>query len=241
MELDLKSLVIPLVAGAAVIAITALFLYIKSYRSPQLYGEAVFRVATDEKLVALTYDDGPSPLYTPEILRLLRERGAKATFFVLGSEAVKYPELIKKIYSDGHEIGNHSWTHEQLIFCTPSFVRSQIDRTDAVLKELGYRGPIPFRAPYGRKLLALPWVLHSTNRRHILFDVIPYDWERPGSAIIAERAVIETQPGSIILLHDGRGERSQTVEATGEIIDALHSQGYRFVTISELLETIVKK
>ena len=216
------------------------FLWLKGYQSPQLFGEAFQRVNTIHKVVALTFDDGPNPPYTDQILRVLKKHHGHATFFVLGKNVEKFPAVIPKIFSEGHEIGNHSWSHEQLIFRSLSFVRGEIEKTDHLLRQLGYPGEIYFRAPYGRKLFILPWILSSMNKKHVLFDVVPDDWDRPGTEEIAARILREVKPGSIVLCHDGDGDgvgndRSQTVEAIDKVMTQLEKDGYRFVTISELL------
>jgi len=215
------------------------FLWLKSHRSPQLFGRCIHRINTSEKIIALTFDDGPS-LYTEEILHILRLHNIQATFFLLGKHAEQFPNLVKQIYKEGHDIGNHSYSHESLIFKSFTFIRKEIEMTDQIIKQSGYERTIHFRAPYGRKLIGLPWVLYQSNRPHILFDVIPDDWASPGVSTIVHRVLTQVKPGSIILCHDGNGDnmgqdRSQTVEAIPIIIQKLVANGYRFVTISELL------
>jgi len=218
-----------------IIAIKGL-LYLKGPHAPQLFGTAIHRVDTPEKVVALTYDDGPKPGYTEQILYALEEYNVPATFFVVGQELDKYPEYLEKIISRGHDIGNHSWSHAQMLFKSPATIREEIDKTDALIKQLGYTKEIHFRAPYGRKLIILPWVLSQRGRKHILFDVEPHDWANPGVDVIVERVVSKVKPGSIVALHDGGGhDRTETVDATRKIIEQLRAQGYRFVTVSELL------
>jgi len=223
------------------IGITCLaVLWLKSPRSPQLFGTCVSRVKTEEKIVALTFDDGPSS-YTEPLLAALRQYGVKATFFLLGNHAETHPELVRQIYTDGHEIGNHSYSHQPLIFRSASFIREEIEKTDQIIRRAGYTGPIHFRAPYGRKLVALPRILKEMHRPHILFDVIPDDWASPGISLIVSRIVEKVRPGSIVLCHDGsesgvEQDRSQTVEAMPIMIEKLKKEGYRFVTISELLQ-----
>ncbi len=221
----------------------ALFLWFKSYRSPQIFGKCIRRVDTLEKVVALTFDDGPSQ-HTREILEVLRSHGVSATFFLLGSNAERFPDLVRQIYAEGHEIGNHSYSHRPLIFKSLAFIREEIDKTDQIIRQSGYQGRIHFRAPYGRKLVGLPWVLYKSQRPHILFDVIPDDWTSPGVSVIISRILAQTRPGSIILCHDGDGDhigqnRSQTVQAIPIVIQKLNTAGYRFVTVSELLEADV--
>jgi peptidoglycan/xylan/chitin deacetylase (PgdA/CDA1 family) len=215
-------------------------LWFKSYRAPQLFGKVISRVKTDKKVVALTYDDGPNPPYTNELVKLFHAYGAKATFFVVGQEAEKHPEVIKLLYQNGHELGNHSWSHKQLIFKSMEYIIQEIEKTDKLLRDLGYQGVIQFRAPYGRKLVALPRILADQNRAHILFDVVPDDWEKLGTEVIVNKVLSQIKPGSIILMHDGTGDTSQTVRATEKIIQKLKGDGYQFVTISELMRSADK-
>ncbi len=182
--------------------------------SPQLFGKSIRRVNTKEKIVALTFD----------------ERGQR------------FPETVKQIYKAGHELGNHTWSHRVLIYKSYDFIKKQIESTDKLLRDLGYTGSIHFRSPKGMKFIALPRVLAQMNRPNILFDVVAWDWTCPGVNKIAKNVLKSVAPGSIILLHDGDGDnndrirdRSQTVAATELIIKNLREQGFRFVTISELL------
>jgi peptidoglycan-N-acetylglucosamine deacetylase len=210
-------------------------MWLKSYRSPQMFGIAIHRIPTTDKVVALTYDDGPNPPYTDQILQVLQDLDVKATFFLLGEELEKHPEYVEKISSLGHDIGNHSWSHAQLIFKSPAFINNEINKTDTLIKSLGYNKEIHFRAPYGRKLFILPWILSSQNRKHILFDVAPDDWECPSVDSIVDKVMQSVKPGSIILFHDGGGDRSQTVQATRIVIEKLKADGYKFLTIGQVL------
>lgn len=217
-----------------------LFLWLKSHRSPQLFGRCVHRVDTSEKVIALTFDDGPSA-DTKEILNVLRLHEVPATFFILGKNAEQFPELVRQIHEEGHDIGNHSYSHQPLIFKSLVFIQEEIEKTDQIIKQSGYQGTIHFRAPYGRKLIGLPWVLYKSKRPHILFDVIPDDWATPGVDTIVNRILAQTKPGSIILCHDGNGDnvgqdRSQTIQAIPIVIQELRAAGYQFVTISKLLK-----
>lgn len=190
-------------------------------------------------MVALTFDDGPSE-YTQKLLNILRSHKVPATFFLLGQNIERYPNIVRQIYEEGHEIGNHSYSHQPFIFRSLAFMREEIEKTDHLIRKAGYQGTIHFRAPYGRKLLGLPWILYQSRRPHILFDVIPDDWATPGVATIVDRILTQTKPGSIVLCHDGDGDcmeqdRSQTVEAIPAVIEKLKAKGYQFVTVSELL------
>lgn len=148
----------------------------------------------------------------------------KAAFFVVGLQALRYPELIREIYQLGHEIGNHSWSHEMLVFRNIHFVRDEIQNTDNLLVKLGYENQIYFRAPSGRKFIILPWLLYRMQKKHILFDVVAKDWEQPPTETMLKRVIDHTKPGSIILLHDGGGRRENTVILTEKIIKHFRKQ-----------------
>lgn len=233
-------IVIPVLASMAIIAITMAWLILPY--SPQLFGKAICRVNTTQKVVALTFDDGPNPPFTNQILDVLKKHEVKATFFVVGQRAKQYPETVKLVYNAGHEIGNHSWSHHVLVGKSSKFIRQEIDSTDKLIKELGYTGTIYFRSPKGMKFITLSKILKQKGRYNILFDAVGWDWSRPGVKKIVNNVVVNVGPGSIILLHDGNGDnnyeitdRSQTVQATDIIIQKLKESGYKFVTISELL------
>lgn len=206
-------------------------------RTFQLFGRIVPRVETSQRLVALTFDDGPTPGATAEVLRLLRERGVRATFFVTGGELEQNPDAGRDIVAAGHELGNHSYSHERMVFVTPSYVSREVERTDELIMAAGYTGPIHFRPPYGKKLFALPFYLSRHDRRTIMWDVAP-DSELAADAdagAITRHVLNRTRPGSIILLHVMYPSRAETMKAVPFIIEGLKREGYSFVTVSELL------
>jgi peptidoglycan/xylan/chitin deacetylase (PgdA/CDA1 family) len=202
-----------------------------------VFGELTSRVDTPEKLVALTFDDGPSHIGVDAVLPVLRERDIKATFFLVGGALEKNLALGARIAAEGHEIGNHTYTHQRMVLKSPSFIRGEIERTDLLIRKSGYSGPIHFRPPYGKKLIALPWYLSRTGRRTIMWDVEPESY--PEVAASADRilayTVAEVSPGSIIILHPMARSGANTREALPKIIDALLRDGYRFVTVSDLV------
>jgi peptidoglycan-N-acetylglucosamine deacetylase len=204
--------------------------------TPQFFGTAVRCVETDEKVVALTYDDGPRPPTTQGVLDVLLKHQVYATFFLIGENAEKNRDLVKKIYTAGHELGNHTYSHPVLIWRSPSFVREQIEKTDKIIRECGYNKEIFFRSPKGMKFIFDAWELSKMNRTNILFDVASWDWESPGVNKIVDNVVHDVKPGSIILLHDGYGDKKDVATASDIIITKLKAQGYRFLTISELLK-----
>ncbi|MFA5307216.1 MAG: polysaccharide deacetylase family protein [Candidatus Babeliales bacterium] len=204
--------------------------------TPQVFGSSVRHVTTDEKVVALTYDDGPRPPTTQAVLEVLAQHHVPATFFLIGRHAELHPALVKKIYSAGHELGNHTYSHPYLIFKSARYVRNQIEKTDNIIRSCGYKKEIYFRSPHGMKLFADSWALKKMKRKNILFDTVAWDWTSPGVEKIVHNVMKDVHPGSIILLHDGCGDKHDVVEASDIIITRLKEQGYQFVTISELLK-----
>ena len=202
----------------------------------QVLGELVNQVDTKEKVVALTYDDGPNPPFTNQLLELLERNQIKATFFVIGKIVEKHPEIVRLILLKGHEVGNHSYSHHQLIFKSPWCIRSEIEKTDKLLRQLGVKQEIHFRAPYGRKLLVLPYILSKIRKKNILWNLDAKDYEASSSEVIENNVLEHVHPGSIILMHDGGGERSQTLVATERLLKTLQEKGYKFKTVSELIQ-----
>ncbi|RYG73955.1 polysaccharide deacetylase [bacterium] len=205
-------------------------------RTFQLSGEIVSRVDTAEKVVALTFDDGPTAAYTSQVLEILRRSHTKATFFVTGRELEENPAAGKQIVTEGHQLGNHSYSHERMVGKSYQFVRSELERTDALIKATCYQGAIHFRPPFGKKLLVLPLALSQRGQKTITWDVEPDSSPQSASMIVA-KTLKRVRPGSIILLHAMVSSRATSREAVPKIIRILKEQGYRFVTVSELLET----
>ena len=206
-------------------------------RDFQTFGELVSHVPTSDKFVALTFDDGPTARHTESTLSVLRERNVRATFFVTGRESENNLEFAKKIVADGHELGNHSYSHRRMIFTTPSQVRDEIERTDAAIRNAGHQGDIHFRPPYGHKLVALPWYLSKNDRVTITWNIEPESYADVASSAerIARHVIENVQPGSIILLHVMYDSREESRKAIPLVIDGVRERGYRFVTVSELL------
>lgn len=207
-------------------------------RTFQLFGDIVPRVETDRKVVALTFDDGPRMETVDEILALLTRANVKATFFVCGAEIQRHPVAAARLVAAGHELGNHSWSHHRMWFKSPSFIREEFERTDAVIRAAGHQGPIYVRAPYCKKLVALPWYFAKNGRVHITFDVEPEsypDIDRDLSALVSHVAS-NVRPGSIVLLHPWYGGRERSRAAIPLIVQSLKDRGYEFVTVNELLK-----
>ena len=201
----------------------------------QPFGELVTQVNTTRKVVALTYDDGPHPANTNRLLAILHKFQVKATFFAIGQNIEQYPEIITAIVAQGHELGNHSYSHLPMIWRTPSFINSELDRTDRLLRQLGVNTTIHFRPPFGLKRFILSFILARNQSKNILWNLDPKDYLATTSTSIEDYAIAHIQPGAIILLHDGGGDRSPTIAATEFLIQNLQAQGYEFMTVSELL------
>lgn len=203
----------------------------------QIVGRLVDRVETDERVVALTFDDGPTARYTDEVLGILREEGVKATFFVVGTALERDLSVCQRITAEGHELGNHSYSHLPMILRPYADIREEIERTDAVIRRCGYEGEIHFRPPNGKKFLSLPLYLAWNGRTDIFWDVGPEGDRQVAAddARIAAYVLERVRPGSIVLLHLMYDSRVESREALPAIIQGLKAKGYRFVTISELL------
>ncbi|GGP62763.1 polysaccharide deacetylase family protein [Saccharothrix coeruleofusca] len=206
-------------------------------RTFQFYGGLVSSVETSAKVVALTFDDGPDPAGARRTLDELAAREVPATFYLTGHELAAHPELGRAVAEAGHEIGNHSFSHDRMVFVTPGRVADEVERTDELIRATGYRGPITFRPPNGKKLLVLPRYLDQHGRTTVMWDVEPNSYpEVDRSAEATARHVVDNaRPGSIVLLHSMYQGRQASRDAIGPIVDRLRERGYRFVTVSELL------
>jgi len=190
-------------------------------------------VHTDGPYIAMSFDDGPSATLTPKLLDLLATRHIKATFFVIGENVMEHPEIVARAAREGHEIGNHSWSHPNLAKMSQESVRSQLQRTDDAIKNATGERPTLMRPPYGSITdREKHWIHDEFGYRIILWDVDPYDWKRPGPAVVRNRILKETRPGSIVLSHD---IHPGTIEAMPSTLDALEAKGFKFVTVSELI------
>jgi len=191
-------------------------------------------VPVNTPYIALTFDDGPNQKLTPRLLDLLAQHHIHATFFVVGENAAQYPEILQRAVREGHEIGNHSWSHPNFAKLSDDAVRAQIERTeDAITAATGARSHL-LRPPYGSITPHQKHLLHDDlGYEIILWDVDPLDWKNPGPSVVANRILRETRPGSIVLSHD---IHAQTIEAMPAALRQLEEKGFKFVTVSELLK-----
>ncbi|MBB5353364.1 peptidoglycan/xylan/chitin deacetylase (PgdA/CDA1 family) [Haloferula luteola] len=196
-------------------------------------GVSFSRVSVTDPYVAMTFDDGPHPKNTPRLLDMLRERNIKATFYVIGRNVDLYPAVVRRIVAEGHEIGNHSYTHGNLSKMSDDAVRTELTKTrDAIVRAAGVQ-PRTLRPPYGALLQRQrEWIHSEMNYPTILWSVDPRDWQRPGPSVVTSRILSGTTPGAIVLSHD---LHAPTVDAMPATLDGLLRKGYKFVTVSQLL------
>ena len=191
-----------------------------------------YKKNTELKNIALTFDDGPDAIFTPKIIELLHYHNIKATFFLLGKNIAKNPEIVKELIKQNHEIGNHSYSHKTLIFKSPKYIRKEIEKTDQILSTSGLEKTKLFRPPYGRFCIPLLLVLRKMKKKMILWNIGPKDFKAKNSNEIIARIEKKLKPGSIIVLHEKTGEK--TLEALKILIPKLLEQNYQFKTISGL-------
>jgi peptidoglycan/xylan/chitin deacetylase (PgdA/CDA1 family) len=217
------------------LALGAVGLYrLMNARTFQLAGELVHRVETDEKVVALTFDDGPDE-HTEEIIEVLAEEKVRATFFVVGAHLRSDPGRAAALVEAGHQLGNHTYSHRRMVFVSSGTVAAEVEPTDALIRRAGERSEIPFRPPTGKKLLSLPLYLAEHGRRTVMWDVEPESAGDPTAAQLVATVREQVRPGSIVLLHPWYDSGQRTRDALRGVITGLRADGYRFVTIAELL------
>lgn len=188
-------------------------------------------VKPGNKVFALTFDDGPWPHSTRKILKILKEKDVHATFFMVGQEVTRRPEIAKEVSEAGHTVGNHSWDHPS----RPRDAAGQVNRTDAAIKKATGYASTTFRPPYGMLKNGLAKQAMKNGNPVLIWTADSADWKKPGASRIARNIINQASPGGIALMHDGGGDRDQTIAALPVIIDTLREKGYRFVTIPELI------
>ncbi|MFF7974909.1 polysaccharide deacetylase family protein [Streptomyces sp. NPDC007905] len=198
-------------------------------------GHLVSHGGRDRKEVALTFDDGPQPGNTERILDVLDGYDVPATFFCVGMNASAHPGILTRMRERGHGLGNHTWSHPFLPELTRSQLTEQIERTqEAIAEASGGPAPTLFRPPYGSRTPEVLGWLAESGLTTALWDVVPDDWSMPGADAVARVVLEQVAPGSIVLLHDGGGDRSQTVAALPAVIEGLLERGYRFTLVDEM-------
>lgn len=188
--------------------------------------------------VALTFDDGPVPSSTPHILAILQHFAIQATFFCIGQQVQAYPDLVQQEQADGNLVEDHTWSHPNLTYLPTPLLDRQITLTAQAISRATGTSPLFLRPPYGAINANVLARATRLNLSLVLWNVDPRDWSLPGSSAIIARVLASTYNGSIILLHDGGGNRAQTIAALPTIITALRARGLRFVTIEQLIDDL---
>lgn len=242
-------------AGVADALAIALW-YTCSWPRSQVLGPALVRGSANGKRIALTFDDGPLSAYTEQILDILQSYGVRATFFLCGKDVEQYPEIVRRIHSEGHTLGNHTWSHPYLYFMSRNGIAKEIDQTqNTIQKATGYI-PKFFRPPYGGRWFGLYPVLRERKMKLIQWSVDGYDWKLDADGVVAT-VCAGLSPGAVILLHDGRqapggylqwrlrrgastgadkgltADQSATVQALPAIIVNARAAGFEFVSVED--------
>ena len=230
-----------LAAGASIVAgllaLAAGSYVLMNARTVQLFGDVVARVDTQDRVVALTFDDGPTPVAS-SLVELLRDLDVSATFFLTGNELQAHQELGRELVAAGHELGNHSWSHPRMLLLPRRRIAEEIERTDEAIRAAGYTGAIAVRPPYGDRLFGFPRYLADHDRVTIMWDVAPDSDPNiaASSAAITDHVLDNVRPGSIVILHVMYDANEPARQALPGIVEGLRADGYGFVTVSELLE-----
>jgi peptidoglycan/xylan/chitin deacetylase (PgdA/CDA1 family) len=209
--------------------------------SSTFFRPVLIRGPREGKRISLTFDDGPAERFTEQVLDILRQQHVPATFFVCGKNVEEHPELVRRMVAEGHEVGNHTYSHLFVCFKSRRRMAAEIDRTQAIIeKVIGFR-PNIFRPPYGARWFGLIPTLLERGMHLIQWSATGYDWKKDVKGI-TEAALRELKPGAVVLLHDGREtrpsseiDRSRTILALPAIIDGARQQGYTFAPLRDFL------
>jgi peptidoglycan/xylan/chitin deacetylase (PgdA/CDA1 family) len=230
-----------IIIAALSLAFGLWFWWACSEPSSTFFRPVLIRGPREGKRCALTFDDGPAEPFTQQVLDILREQRVPATFFVVGKNVERHPELLRRIVAEGHEVGNHTYSHLFVYFKSRRRMAEEIDRTQAIIEKVTNIRPKVFRPPYGARWFGLVPTLLERGMHMILWSATGYDWKKDVQGI-TRASLRELKPGAVILLHDGRNalpatevDRSRTVAALPDIIAGAREQGYTFAPLKEFL------
>ena len=231
------SISLGLLMSSLALAYGVLFTFVPCF---QLFDPPFCRGSQNQKWVALSFDDGPQEPTTSQILDILHRQQIPATFFVVGRAVKKYPQILQRIASEGHTIGNHTYSHRPRIFFSEETIQAEMDQWEQVVQPLISIHDKIFRAPHGWKSFTLKNILSQRGYRLVGWTYGVWDSDQPGTEILLERLKKKLAPGAVILLHDGEGnegkaDRSQTADVLEPFIQYARNQGFRFVTIPEMM------
>jgi peptidoglycan/xylan/chitin deacetylase (PgdA/CDA1 family) len=226
-------------AGASVAAVCAVG-YQSMAPTGQWYGRTFTGLPRGSKQLALTYDDGPNDPHTFRLLEVLAKHEVKATFFLIGGFVEQRPDIVSEILKAGHVVGNHTYTHPNLIFKSNGETRSQLERCTHAIEDAVGQTPRLFRPPFGGRRLGTLGIARSVGLMPIMWNITGYDWNAPPAERIVGRVSGKIHGGDVILLHDGShhgmgGDRAQTVIATDQLIARWKSEGYGFESIPGMM------
>ncbi len=191
------------------------------------------RVPTNQKIIALTFDDGPHGTNTPRLLDILKKRNVKATFYVVGTNSKRYPDILRRMVAEGHEIGNHTMSHGSMTKMSTDELRRDLSQAHQAIVSATGVAPRTVRPPYGATNTSIKNLIKSEfGYPSIMWSVDPEDWKRPGVSTVTRRLVSGAGPGGILLVHD---IHAPTIDAMPSTLDQLLAQGYRFVTVTQLI------
>jgi peptidoglycan/xylan/chitin deacetylase (PgdA/CDA1 family) len=232
---------LPLALAGAVTAAAVAAGYQSMAPTGQWYGKTFTGIAPGSKQIALTYDDGPNHPHTLRLLEVLAKHGVHATFFLIGRYVQQHPEIVREIVQAGHVIGNHTHTHPLLIFKSEAEIRQELSQCRSALQDAIGQHSNLFRPPFGGRRPAVLRVARGLGLEPVMWNVTGYDWNAPPAEVIERKVAKQIRGGDVILLHDGGhkqmgADRAQTVIATDHLIARCKSEGYEFVTISQMLE-----
>jgi peptidoglycan-N-acetylglucosamine deacetylase len=228
------------VVSAAALAAASAAAYQSMAPSGQWYGRTFTRLPRSSKKLAFTYDDGPNDPHTLRLIEVLAKHGVRATFFLIGRHAQQRPEIVRELVKAGHVVGNHTYTHPQLIFQSKPQIKAQLLACQNVLADTLGQSSNLFRPPYGGRRPAVMQIARELGLQPIMWSVTCYDWNPTTVERIEWHATRQIRGGDVILLHDGGNlemgaDRSQTVAATDRLITRYKSEGYEFLTIPQML------
>ena len=201
------------------------------------FGQCLWSGAANSRSLALTFDDGPHPQYTPQLLQVLDRYNIPASFFWLGTCVQRSPEIAREVYDRGHWIGLHGYDHRSFPWLSPPTLRESLEKTQSVIAQACQLDPHSVRDVRPPNGLFTPQtlnLLHKWNYRSVMWSVVPEDWVRPGVSVVVQRVLQQVQSGSLIVLHDGYCGGEDVAATTAQLVPQLLERGYQFVTVNQL-------